>query len=629
MNMNSANRDGNEIKEHEGGVSEDERLKQNMRSVKVSVFLIRLIFSAQVVFFIFYYFLSAIYSLLFPSYVWWSGLYLLSIGALVIIVGVYLGWKRAEHRLVILPLIALSYWTVDLVWSKFLKNYKTLMVFADLALLSLIIALLSLFAAIISLTHLIIITNARIKQRKYQQELQKKLLNKTGEKGDERVKVSSYERFWTIKRTLKTMRIGFKNAPYKHIIIMILLIFTSSLTYLFETEGFGASSAFGYVTINPRDTNLDFAFWASINPDKYTDAQKEAMDKYGIMIITYDNPNILENYPINEQRWVNSCVYWRDNYPNVRIMAVAMGYPGGFAWDGGTAGTIALMKQFINVTLENNLTNVVGINTDQESPQGMDFHDTFRNRSRNEMANQMWKDFFEWANSTLPPGRFEFQTTFGGGLMLDPYDKDNDLEVFERNNILSVPYWDEYAPMYYMTGGSNKEEGVLDGDTANYKLYEWMGMLKESLTRAGLEDRIGVYIGITNMSIFSRDNQVRANGKIISGFDELILQGLIAKSFGIKRLTTFILDTVPSSHHNTFMGGVFDSYGDDFLDRYNESLNGINSSNSFKIPIIPNNDFDGALTSDIILDRGLTEIIFVVIVYSWVISYKRTFKKRD
>ena len=97
------------------------------------------------------------------------------------------------------------------------------------------------------------------------------------------------------------------------------------------------------------------------------------------------------------------------------------------------------------------------MNTDQETPQGLLVADTYKNVTRNDLATAAWNEFFSEVNQVYP-NQFQFQTTFGLSSAIDVFDGDNDLDVYERNNVMRVPGWDEFAPMIY---------------TAGVRLYSW------------------------------------------------------------------------------------------------------------------------------------------------------------
>nr|MDO8112659.1 hypothetical protein [Candidatus Sigynarchaeota archaeon] len=69
---------------------------------------------------------------------------------------------------------------------------------------------------------------------------------------------------------------------------------------------------------------------------------------------------------------------------------------------------------------------------------------------------------------------------------------------------------------------------------------------------------------------------------------------------------------------NAKIGGVFDSWGDDFLDRFNESINGVNSTRSFTIYRDPDyrllEDFDKDLTFNLEKPLGLLVVLSLVAV---------------
>jgi hypothetical protein len=576
--------------------------------VKISCNILRVGFIAELSYFLINYVISGIMMLFLPSYYLHDALYCIFAGIVSIILIVYVLWRRIHHRITLIPLIGVGYLLFDEVWTTYLRDLKGFMAFADIAIVSTILLFFALFGAIWMIPHFIIITIARRKQRK---EIEK--IPSTNH-SDGAAKLSM---FWALKKTLKEMKKGFKKAPLLHIIVLSLFVGSTFMVVGYESKIFRQNNA---ITITPKGYQIDFAYWGSIYPEKYTAFQRDEMNEHGITIITYNNPNILSG-PAAEKKWVDLVNVWKTNYSNIKIMAVAPGIPGGFAWDGGTVGTIALVKAFLNVSIQNNLTNMIGVNTDQESPQNMPVNETYRNTTRNAEATKLWNEFFTWEKQTYPAGRFEYQTTFGLSSVADVFDGDDDLDIAVRNNVLSVPGWDEYAPMIYEAGGSNERPDLIDADLPHFRLYTKMQLLKDSLTKKGLGNKIGVYLGITNQSFMSADNRHSMNGEYYGkGYEGLVIQAKIAKHFGCKRLTTFILDTVPESGRS--MGGVFDSYGDDFMDRYNESLNGPDSTKSFTIAKLYENDLYKDIQKDLWLNWGMSAILSIVFVCLLLIAFK-------
>ncbi|MFX0100727.1 MAG: hypothetical protein ACFFCS_14220 [Candidatus Hodarchaeota archaeon] len=385
------------------------------------------------------------------------------------------------------------------------------------------------------------------------------------------------------------------------------------------------------------EDQMEIAFWASLNPNTYTLEQLESLNNHSTLLIggvqsfvtndTYvqypDQPEMWINtskYNSSNQSFVSQCQDWLTNYPNVRIMPTIAGIPGQSVQDHCAIGTTWLAETILNATIENNLTNVVGINTDQEefgNPEkwGFEEEDLVPDIERNENATRIWNEWFERCDTLYPPGRFIYQTTFGVPSTRDMLDNDRDLDVLRTDNVFSVPGWDEYAPMLYAAGGENYEPGVHDAGKDHFSLYQDMAVLEKVLEMSGQSGKIGAFIGITGCEVFYMGNEIQLLGEPITAYDALVQQGLIVKSFGAKRLTIFLLWTVEVKHddgswdHN--MTGVFDEYGDDFLDRYNESVNGPASDQPFHIPLLYEDGVPGQMLQDSILNPGVIEGLIV------------------
>jgi hypothetical protein len=173
---------------------------------------------------------------------------------------------------------------------------------------------------------------------------------------------------------------------------------------------------------------------------------------------------------------------------------------------------------------------------------------------------------------------------------IDPWDGDYDIHYIERYTTFEVPRWDEYAPMIYRCPYRGTKPY---GDTpkwintniaTTFDFYSELKIHADGVMRVHNDSkRIGVYIGITNCTCYGRDVEINEYGQNLgNGYDVLVRDTLICKSFGLQRVTIFILTT--EIENGFSMGGVFDSYGDDFLDRFNESVNGPNANTPFKIP---------------------------------------------
>jgi len=120
-------------------------------------------------------------------------------------------------------------------------------------------------------------------------------------------------------------------------------------------------------------------------------------------------------------------------------------------------------------------------------------------------------------------------------------------------------------------------------DGGHYWVYMQLFLLAAALEKKfGTHDKMGVYLGITNVSCYGANYVQYQNGQPAGyGYDNLVRDALIAKHFGVKVITIFLLTTVIENGYS--MGGVFDSYGNDFLDRFNKSINGPSSTAPFTI----------------------------------------------
>lgn len=166
-----------------------------------------------------------------------------------------------------------------------------------------------------------------------------------------------------------------------------------------------------------------------------------------------------------------------------------------------------------------------------------------------------------------------------------PFDGDADAQM--KDLILTyVPLrYTTYAPMLYRCWyGGDKPWGSdmdpMDPWSTSYRVYSQLYVLNKTVPAGTL----GVYLGITNTSCYSCDLQQHElytwpEGEN-SGLNNLLRDVLIAKHFGIQEVTFFLPWSAPENGY--IMGGVFESYGDDFLDVVNNTVN-LNPPESFYI----------------------------------------------
>jgi hypothetical protein len=565
--------------------------------VRLTARIMQLAFVCELVFAVSYYIIPTIRMMIYGG-VWWNFVgYNLILCAFALSVVIYFGVIHPDSWLSPFFAILLGAIVVVEAYDQYLGELDVLWAFLEIGIALLIISILILYMLITAFIHWGLLAHEAIQNRKKRS-------------------ISKEER---------------PHTPKKQVIINAValgVILGSATVIVLNVAEIPLS--FGTVTIKPSEKPMELAFWAQMNPDRYTDAQKDAINKHSVLLIPYDTPAWDDTLPARRDQFVAWCNYWKENYTNVRIMPVAHGIPGGFVWDGSAEGTIAFCWRILDTVIAENLTNVIGINTDQESPQNLDQELTYRDRERNDNATKLWNTFFGDVAAKYP-NRFEFQTTFGMVSVIDYYDGDNDLDVAVWNNVLTVPGWDEYAPMIYTAGRKNYYSEPLSADKAHFDLYFQMSVLFDVLTRIGTPEKIGVYIGITNMSIMGANNTVYwHNVPKATGYDALVTQGLIAKHFSCRRLTTFILDTVPEEDGD-LMGGVFDSYGLDFMDRYNESLNGPDSTTPFEIKAFLSHKDVGKLSKDFVTNPGVgySMLAAVVVVYVLLVFWQRKYYLRN
>ncbi|MFX0101264.1 MAG: hypothetical protein ACFFCS_16950 [Candidatus Hodarchaeota archaeon] len=618
-------------------IEKNSEYEKNTRpSVRISTFLVRIALFTELIILVIYYICTGIYFLTLPDYFAWSAGFYISFGLLLAVGIIYLGIFHASHRFSIIATIGLGLISLsDPIWNPFLRNDLLFWEWSSLGIMYYIYGIIIIACGLFSIPHVIIISIARKKQAR-------KEMLKLGRDG---IKIGIIKRISQIQ--LRAFKRNFRKYKALHIACICALATSGLLALGFYEDWFSQNQV---VIIKPADYKVEIAIFTQMEDTAYTVAQKEAFDRHETIIVCHDapyfvTPDIWNADPfgwqvnitnttayLNARTWyVNKCNYWKSNYPGVCIMPVVHGIPCGTPTDlsasngtHGVGGTIWMARQFLEIAVEDNLTNVVGIHTDQEDCQDhwdVDGND-LRDRERNHQANENWIAFFQWVNdsystpewqvffSSIPNrDKFTFQTTFGMLSGVDGLDGDDDMDVYVRNNVLRVPHWDDYTPMIYVDGAKSPDEG-------HYQLYQNLRAINDSLSHYGLEERIGAYLGIMGMGIFKGGSatltQYEAGSQVVaSGFDILVRQALIVKSFRAPRVSLFLGTTVGD------MIGIFDAYGDDFLDDFNESVNGLGSNNSFDIPMV---SCVNGLESYVLVDYLLTSAYNFPVIYAMLLG---------
>ncbi len=346
----------------------------------------------------------------------------------------------------------------------------------------------------------------------------------------------------------------------------------------------------GTVLIQPKNYQVKFAFWGSHYIDRYKANELDALNRHNVTIAPYTVGSLAT--PGARAAFVAELTTWNNTYPNVSFLPAVQGIPGGYVWDGSARGTTELAKQIVQLVHEKNLTNVKGLSFDWEEPQEETLGGVSNtpNRTRHEESIAIWNDFFDWMAMNAP--EMVTQNINYVGSSVDTFDGDFDLHYAEKFNTFEMPRWSEYAPMIYRCGYKGTKPF---GDVPHWKsttrvdvTYNFYAELKshvEGVVRVhGNTDRAGVYLGITNCTCYGRDVEITEFGESLGrGYDVLVRDALICKHFGLPQITVFILTTEPENGYS--MGGVFESYGHTFLDDFNASVNGVDSTKPFTIPI--------------------------------------------
>jgi len=346
------------------------------------------------------------------------------------------------------------------------------------------------------------------------------------------------------------------------------------------------------ITINPQDYEAEFAFWGGYGMND--SVVFGSLNDHSATLVQCCFDNISQ--ATGKQDFVKWISYYNNTYPNITFYFSIPGFPGAFVWDGNLKNTFNYAKELVSVIQDYNLTNTNGLAFDIEAPwfpslfYQHDF-DVAPNKDRHDESIQQWHDFFDWMETNAP--ELDLFAINYVEPAIDIFDEDYDLHYIRRFSFLDLNTdgFDEYAPMSYRGvymgtkpyGDSMENPLVSYSDGGHYWVYTELDLMSRALDeKYGNHDKLGVYLGITNCSAYGSDYIQYQNGQPAGyGYDNLVRDALIAKHFGAKRITVFLLTTVIENGYS--MGGVFDSYGLDFLDRFNESVNGEDSTKSFQI----------------------------------------------
>ncbi|MFX0102288.1 MAG: hypothetical protein ACFFCS_22175 [Candidatus Hodarchaeota archaeon] len=144
--------------------------------------------------------------------------------------------------------------------------------------------------------------------------------------------------------------------------------------------------------------------------------------------------------------------------------------------------------------------------------------------------------------------------------------------------------WDDYGPMVYRSCDPESTD-PLSYDTS-WKIYTSAKTLVEGALQGDVS-KSSMWLGCTGCGPYNISNTVYEQGKPIdfgesNGFDAFARDILILKHFGIPTISIF--HGLENFEARPFVTGFFDQYGfADALDKLNETVNGVNSTQPFTI----------------------------------------------
>lgn len=341
------------------------------------------------------------------------------------------------------------------------------------------------------------------------------------------------------------------------------------------------------ITITPKDYDIGYKWWVH-DPfvTSYSDAVLDELNEHACTL------DLTGNYPmVHAPDNVDGLRAWEARCPNCHYRFVRHG-PNIRQIIDDTKIIIEIMLAY---EANGTLRNWLGVTYDIENPT----FETLSGFNSTAECVAAWEAFFAWKRDverTRRGGReIVVESVHGHHEIPDYWDGDADLQ--RRDNYVSVSptdAWTVYAPMNYRCwyrrwmyapyGSVEMDpakflEGPAEPFPTSYALYH---MLYQTCARLPVSKR-GSYIGLTNCSCYGRDlpqhervswfvPEERATG-VPTGYGNLVRDVLICKHFEMREVTFFLLETA-SDDGEYIMGGAFEAYGVDFLDRVNATVNG-------------------------------------------------------
>ncbi|MHA1699487.1 MAG: hypothetical protein ACTSWN_11655, partial [Promethearchaeota archaeon] len=331
------------------------------------------------------------------------------------------------------------------------------------------------------------------------------------------------------------------------------------------------------IKITPMDYEITYKWWMHVsNLSQYDDQTLDELNEHSCTL------DICGYAGIPTQDDIESLKQLEARLPNCTYRFVEAG-PNISQIIANTKVVLEIMVEYEN---NGTLHNWEGVTFDIENP-------TFETRNGFNSTQECidaWEDLFAWKRQLeqqrISGREIVVESVHSDRQINDFWDGDPDLQSLDGYvSVSPTDGWSVYAPMLYRCWPTDPPPyGISDGVytspkefTTNYDFYT---ALYQAVNRLPIEKR-GAYIGITNCSCYGRD--IPQDPDIVTwylpeengtptGFGNLVRDVLICKHFGIREVTFFLLKTASDDGINV-MGGAFESYGYDFLDKMDYYVN--------------------------------------------------------
>jgi len=341
------------------------------------------------------------------------------------------------------------------------------------------------------------------------------------------------------------------------------------------------------ITIEPKDYKINFALFAAYG--NVSTPMGNNLNDHQVTLVFCCIPDVFND--TQKQGFVDTCTHYNNTYPNISLSIAHHGDPGGFLWDGNAEDAIRRAKEILNIAKEYNLTNIKGITFDIEPPIPAPGLDVSPNKTRHDDAITLWEGFFEWKRANAED--FSLIAVYFPEVGADIFDGDYDYHYLNKVVALELDSdeWAEHAPMIYRDAPyPDPPYGELS-DGGSYFTYNRLNLMASVLeAKYGNYDDLGIYLFYKNGGCYN---------VVDCGYENIVRDTLIAKHFDVETVSIFMYDILNISYE---WGCVFEHHGEDFLDRFNESVNGEASTQSFQIYYEPKLSF--------ILNFGIMDMFF-------------------